>query len=261
MKRNLLLIAIFLVFFSFKGLTQEVRQKYIIAEYGIDILGNELLFKDNIRGDVPNYFNMGEPADNLQHLFIKNYTGLKYEIFSRNRKFGFASGIRYTQIHALLGKDPYSGSSANFFYLLYARTGVTTEYLRIRRIEQKSSYLGVPMEMRYFAFNLGPFMGYLKASIEFDYKIQTKTNVRFQNDSMNSYQDGVAKMAGKPRLLTSVLYASTGIRWGNPSKIFVNMEINLPTVFLLKESEGLVNPQAGSGVQISVQIPLKSTKQ
>ncbi len=261
MKRNLLFITIFLVSFSFKGLAQEARQKYIVPEYGIDILDNELLFKDNIRGDVPNYYKLEEPADNLQHLFYKYYAGLKCEIFSGNQKFGFSSGIRYTRMHALLGKDAYSGSSANFFYLLYAQTGVTTEYLRIKQIEQKSNYLGIPLEMRYFAVNLDPFMGYLKVGFEFDYKIQTKTNVKFQDNSMNTYQDDVTKMVGKPRSLTSVLYASAGIRWGTPSKPCVNMEINLPAVFLLSESEGLVNPQAGSGFQISLQIPLKPKKQ
>jgi hypothetical protein len=259
MKTKLFFLLTFLCCFAGKGFSQEARQKFISAEAGMDALGSDLLFKDNIRGDVPQYDNMGEPTQSLKNLFYKDYVGLKTEIFSLNQKLGFSVGLRYTRMHALLGKTTYSSTStASFFYLLYSQKGTTTEYLKVKQIDQKSDYIGIPLEFRYFAFKLDPFMGYLKAGVEFDYRMQTKTNVAFYDNTMNTYQGYVVRMVGTPRSFSSVFYAAVGVRLGKPSKPCANLEINLPTVFLTPESTGLVNPQAGTGFQLSIQIPIPS---
>lgn len=260
MKIRLFFTMTLLLCIAGRGMSQEARQKYLDVETGLDFLSSNLLFKDNIRGEMPQYYSMDESGRHVSNVYFKDYLGVKAEIFSLNQKLSFSAGLRYTRGHSYLGKNTYS-SSSTFFYLLYRQDGTTTEYLKVRDISQKSDYAGIPLEFRFFAFPLEPFLFYLKAGVEFDFRMQTRTDVKFYDSAMNSYRSDISNLVGTPRSFTSSLYGMVGISWGKPFKPTINIEVSLPTVFLTPETSGLVNPEAGTGIRLTILVPFKSKAQ
>jgi len=255
-KKVLFLLA--LPFFSLAvSYTQESKQKFIGIETGIDFLTGDLPLKESIRGDVPSYYNTGVATKNLSILFYKNYFGIKTEIMLFSDKLGLSGGFRFTNMHASIGKNSYLTGTSDFFYLLYNQSGNTTEYLKLKDISQTSNYLGIPVELRYLFRNTDIGRFYIKTGVEFNYRLQTKTNIGFYNEAMNTFQDNVSKMVGQPGSFSSFFYGAFGLRYGKPSKPAINLELCLPTVVLSKATSGLVIPQSGGGVQVVIQIPIK----
>ncbi|HEY4788410.1 MAG TPA: hypothetical protein VIH57_20300 [Bacteroidales bacterium] len=237
--------------------------KSLGIEAGIDLLYSNLTaFGDNIRGDVPNYYyNSETDTRNLSILFYKKYFGLRTEVYTKNNRFGFSAGLRFTNMHGSVGKNTYWGSTADFFYLLFRQQGNTTEYLKIKTIDQSSNYIGIPLEMRLFWREMWNGQLYFKIGGEFNYKLSTRTDIRFYDDAMKTFHGAVSDMIGQPRSFCSLLYSAVGIKYGKLSKVNADLELSLPTIFLTQETSGLTNPQAGSGIKLVVQIPIKKRAQ
>ena len=257
MKRKVLFFCAFAFFSLTLAYTQGCKQKYLGIEAGIDFLTGDLPIKDFIRGDVPSYYNTGEATKNLSILFFKDYFGIKTEIMNLSDKLGLSGGLRFINMNASIGKNRYGTATSDFFYLLYNQSGNNTDYLKIKDITQTSNYLGIPVELRYLfrSTDIGRF--YIKTGVEFNYLLQTKTNIGFYNEAMTTFQDDVSKMVGHPGSFYSFFYGAFGLRYGQPSKPAINLELCLPTVVLSKATSGLVIPQSGGGVQVSIQIPIK----
>jgi hypothetical protein len=244
------------------ALSQETDIKYIGGELGSDIITGDLIFKNNIRGDVPSYYNMGMASKSLTTLCDTWYAGIKAEKFWVKNRFGISIGLRFTQIKSSVS------NSANFFYLLYQQDGLNTEYLRISGITQTSDYIGIPVDMRIFAFNsdysdynidLSKF--YFKTGLVFNYRIQTKTSVTFYDSEMYPFKDNVANMVGNPKSFCLGFNFSVGYQYKMANASNINFEVSLPTAFFTRETSGLVRPLSGSGFQISIQLPInKITK-
>jgi len=158
-----------------------------------------------------------------------------------------------------VGKKSYWGSSVNYFYWLYLQDGVNTEYLKVKEIDQKSDYIGIPLEIRFFPARRPRFFRfYFKLGAEFNYLIQSQKDIVFYDPAMDPYKNELtAKVAG-PKPFYSALYVGGGFRLGKELKPSVSIEACMPYLFLTQNSGGLVNPIFGGGFQINVQIPIKS---
>jgi len=239
---------------------QEQRQKYIGLETGITFIGNEMKDMDFIRGDIPSY-TMGYSTNSLTSLTYRRFIGIKPEIFSLNNKFGIQAGFRFSQIFNSVGKSKYWTNSSDYFYWLYRQEGVNTEYLKVKEVNQTSDYLGIPIEIRYFPIKLDLFQVFIKVGAEINFLLLSKTDIVFHDDAMELYQDDMVKKVGQPNVFSSSIYGAGGIRIGKESKPSISIEACLPYLFLTSESSGLVNPIAGGGFQINLQIPIKTKAQ
>ncbi|MCK4662742.1 MAG: hypothetical protein KAT68_07750 [Bacteroidales bacterium] len=249
---------LFLVFFLFlitdTLFGQQERYRFIGVESGIDFQDCELPEFEFIRGDISSY-GAGNVANDLMWYFQKWYLGIKIEIRSNNNKFGLFSGLRYTKINTSLGKFSNWSSNTDFFYLLYKQEGTTTEYLKIKEINQSSNYLGIPIEIRYLPFKTGLFRLFFKAAAEINYRLNTTSDVVFYNNAMEYYQDDVINKFDEPNNFYSTLYFSVGWKFGKDNKPNINLEASFPSFFLTDNSSGLVKPITGGGFQLNIQIP------
>ena len=258
MKAKLLLFMLFPFVFVVEIMSQESKNKCFGVEAGIDFVGCDLTNQDNIRSETPSYYYYsGQSTKNLSILCYKNYFGIKREVFFLSNRLGLTAGLRYTRMHGSVGKDTYWGSVSDFFYFMYQQTGTTTEYLKIKGINQNSDYIGIPLEFRWLCkeWELGRY--YYKTGAEFDIRVHTKTTVDFSDNAMKTFESSIVKMLGNPHTFTSLLYFAIGFKLGDSSKPSANLEFGLP-IYLINETSGLVRPYAGGGFQFSVQLPIKS---
>lgn len=240
--------------------SQETHQKFIGAEAGLTFIESEVPHLDYIRGDMPSYLG-GYSTNSLTSLTYKNYVGVKPECFSLNNKFGITGGIRFSGITNSVGKNNYWVDNTNYFYFLYKQDGVNTEYLKVKEIIQTSYYLGIPVEIRFLPFNPHFFRFYCKLGAEINVRLQTKTDIVFNDNAMEIYQAELAKIVGKPNAFSLSAYGACGFKIGKESRPSVSVEASLPYIFLTPESSGLLNPMVGGGLQVNFQIPIKSNVQ
>jgi hypothetical protein len=239
---------------------QETQQKFIGAEAGIVFIESEMPNLDYIRGEIASYPG-GYTNSSLTGLSDKSYFGIKPGYFTLNNKLGIQAGIRFSRINNSVGKNSYLTNTSDYFYFLYREDGVNTEYLKVNQIIQKSDYLGIPVEISYFPFNPHFFRIYFKLGAELNFRLQTSTDIVFNDEAMEIYQAELAAKVGQPGPLNVSAYGAAGVRLGRESKPSFSIELSLPCLFLTPESSGLANPLFGSGIQINYQIPIKTRVQ
>jgi hypothetical protein len=256
-------LILFIFSFSSAASSQEtpkVKQQFVGIEAGAFFISADITNMDYIRGDMPSY-----PFDNSSHnltsLMDKVYFGIKTECFSLNDKWGVQAGLRYSQTSSSVGKNSYWGNSTNYFYVLYRQDGINTEYLKVKELKQKSGYIGIPVEVRYFPSQPHLFRLYFKVGAEVGYLIHSKTDVVFYNDAMATYQDDIRALVDKPDGFSASGFGAVGFRIGRESNQLVNIEVCFPAFFTSSASPGLLSPTTGGGFQFNFQIPIKCKAQ
>jgi hypothetical protein len=248
---------IFLYCFIGNGKAQDTRLKYVGLEAGMNFFASEMSNLEYIRRDIPQYY-YDYSASSLTCLSHKSFIGLKYELFSLNDRLSIAGGIRFSQLTSSVGKDGYYRSATQYFYWKLNDDGINTDYLRINEINQTSSYLGIPVEARYFIAKKPHLMRlYAKIGAEVGILLQTKTEVDFYEDAMNKYNEEIESKIDKPKTIITSVYGGFGIEIGGDSRPSLSLEACMPYFNLSSNSTGLVNSFFGGGFQINVKIPLK----
>jgi len=260
MKIKLNSLIVFLCFYAGFSTAQEARQMFLGIEAGMTMISCEMSDMDYVRAEMPSY-PMDYSSNSITSLMYNSFVGIKTEIFLSNDKFGFAGGVRYTRTNASIGKNKYWANSTNFFYLLHRQDGINTEYLKVKEIRQASDCIGIPLEIRFFPYKPRLFRLYFKLGAEINFRLQTKTDVVFYDNSMEPFQKDVTEIVGQPESFSSSIYGAVGLRIGRNSKPSGSIEICVPAVFLTSETSAMVNPIVGGGFQINVQIPYKSKVQ
>jgi hypothetical protein len=246
------------IIYSNNSWSQEKRLKYIGVESGITFISSVMANKDNVRGDIPNYYDLYS-SSSLTNLCSKSFVGVKSEIYALNDRFGLSLGLRYSYVYCSIGKKSYWQSNTNYFYWLNSTDGLDTEYLKVKEIEQNTNYLGVPVEIRFFTGRRPHlFRFYLKLGAEINCLVQTSKNVVFADYAMNPYKGEVTSKIAKPKSFYGSVYGGAGLRIGKDLKPSFSIEASLPYLVLSQKSFGLVNPDAGGGFQLNFQIPIKS---
>lgn len=261
MKIKLTPLIVFLLFYASISTAQEAKQLFLGIEAGMTFMSCEMKNTDYIRAEMPSY-PYEYSSNSITSQMFNSFVGLKPEFFLKNDKFGVAAGLRYTRMHAWISKDQYSETNANFFYLLFRQDGVNTEYLKVKEINQATDCIGIPLEIRYFAYKPHLIRLYFKLGVEVNFRLRTETDVVFVDNAMEQYQDDVTEIVGQPELVGASLYASAGLRIGkSSSKPTVSVELCAPVINLNYEPNSMVSPIAGGGFQVNIQLPYKSKAQ
>jgi hypothetical protein len=236
---------------------QEIKRLFIGIEAGISTSSGEIENMDYMRSEVSRYYD-GYPGIDLGNFVSRRFIGIKAEKFTTSNKFGFLTGIRLTRMSSTIGQNDFSTSDGNYFYFLFQEDGLNTEYLRVSEINQISNYVGIPLEVRFFPFKPRLVRFYFKLGAEGNYLFKTTTDVTFFNNAMDQFEDELVSKFEQPRTFTYALYSGGGIRIGSESRPIFSIEGNLPYLALTPESNGLVDPLFGFGIQFNLQIPIKT---
>jgi len=261
MKNKLKIPLVFLCLYAGFSTAQEGGKMFLGIEAGMTFMGSEMKNVDYVRAEMPAYPMYYYSSSSISSMYYSSFVGLKPEFFLKNDKFGLAVGLRYLRTNASIGKDQYTGTNTNFFYLLYRQDGINTEYLKVKEIIQASDCIGIPLEFRYFVYKPRLFRLYFKLGAEVNFRLRTKTDVVFYDIAMEPYQDEVTEIVGQPELFSASLYGSVGLRVGRNSKPTASVELCAPVIALNQEFSAMVSPIAGVGFQVNIQLPYKSSVQ
>lgn len=253
-------IAVFILFLLDKptigqeNIISNNRLKFISFESGIDFLDSNIPDYDFIRGEVNNY-SEGSATDHLLGYFQKIYFGMSLETRTKNNLFGITGGMRFSRINSSLGEESYWYENNTFYYTLLSQEETTTHFLRVEEINNSLSYLGIPVEVRILPFVPRVFNLYFKAGIELNYLLDDNSSIVFYDEAMDKYESDVLDKFNHPDHFFSTVYAAIGwnVHLKNDAKL--NIEANVPSVFLFDYYSGLVNPSAGGGIRLYIQIP------
>lgn len=252
------ILATFFIFGTSNSFSQYPRLKYIGLESGMTFISCEMPDMNYIRGDIPNYAT-GFSTSSLTNLSYLWYAGIKGEIFSLNDRFGLQAGLRFSQVSNTIGKEEYWGSNTNYFYWLFRQQGTETEFLKIKEIGQKTGYLGIPVEIRYFVSRRPHvFQLYGKAGAVLDFKVNSNTNVVFKDPDMEIFEKDISDQVKRPGPVSFAMYVGSGFKIGTDQKPSVSIEACFPYFILTPHSFGMLYPYFGGGFQLTFQLPIKS---
>ncbi|HEY5750102.1 MAG TPA: outer membrane beta-barrel protein [Chryseolinea sp.] len=200
------------------GISAQNRQKFISLETGYAFIDCQAVVQDYLRADRSLAYNYDSHtyARDVEGTMYKFHGGVRVELRSKNNKFGFLTGLRYTQLSSAIRRT----GSLDYFYVLYDQSGTTTEYLRVKEIKQMSSYLGVPLEVRFYPLEPRRITLYFFAGGETGWRVATKNKIEFSNAAMNPYASGVSEIAGGGKSFYGAAYAGAGVTVGKQKPLF-----------------------------------------
>lgn len=253
-----LFIAIFFVVISAQSSRPQVpRLKYIGIDAGVNFISGQMTDMSFIRSEVPSMYDPYSRSS-VSSRTNRYYTGVKYEVLSLTDRMGFLVGFRYSHISSVIGKSDYWSDHDNYFYWLYQNQGTNTDYLKVESIDQQDDYLGVPLEMRYYvAKRPHKFHVFAKLGADFNWLLNSKTSIGFNNKAMNIHESELLEMLHDPKPFYTAMYFGGGIKIGGDNKPSVSLEATMPYLFLTNKSLGITDPSFGGGFQVNFQIPLK----
>jgi hypothetical protein len=259
MKTKFILVAIFLCILTNSIRGQDVKRKFLYIEAGIDGISCSPPDKDYIRA-VSDPSTSEFYSDKILALMMLESIGLKFEYRTNNNKFGFSGGLRYTRMNTSIGRDSYMSRSPDFFYVNYDQNGLNTEYAKVRELNQKADYLGIPIELRIYPYKDRKVSFYYKAGVSFNLRINSKSDVVFYNSFMGIYRNDVIKVVENAAPYYATFNLGVGLKVGKSERPGFSIEVNAPLGVFFPDKSCFVNPQTGGGVQIIARIPINNPK-
>jgi hypothetical protein len=253
-------VLIFILFFPVLFVcSQESKKLSLGFEFGSDFVKGDMNDKWNVRQEVgTNYYDY--LFDNTENTLNTNmsirYFGIKPEFLLAKDRFSIGSGLRFSRINSSLTKN--SSTDNAYFILLYNQTGLTSEYAKIKKINQDNDYLGVPFEITYYPLKYELISIYARIGTELNFKLKSNTDIQFLNQNMETYQQIILNKVGvTSNSIYSTFYSSIGFQYGKVNEVKYNFDILLPSRILTKNNSSLINSTEFSGFQLSVQVPIK----
>jgi hypothetical protein len=252
--RNSYFFATLILFYIFPFINaQESNYRYLVIDLGFESYFTDYnAAPEYVRQDISRYAYDGYTYNSYQSSYSKWHTSIKTEKLLFSNRIGLISGIRYQQVYSEFGTGY---SSSGYYYFLTHSEGQISEYLKVSKIREKSSCLGIPVELRYFFYKTGFVRVFTKAAIDVSYRFSTKYQVDFYDSEMNPYYQEVLDLLGDLDNIFTSIYFTGGIKMGNDEGISMNIEIIYPAFILSPSTSLIANPEYGGGVQVSVQYP------
>lgn len=222
------------------------RIKLIGIETGINLIECQSKENDRIRSSYSDYYGSEYFSGGMNAFMSRVYGGIKAEVRASNNVFGFATGVRYSVVSSSVS----STSSPAYFYYMFRQSETTTEFLRIKEITQKTSYVSVPLEVRVFPYRERVFRLYFLAGTELGFKVASKNEIAFHNPAMEQYEGDVAADFKEADSFFSTLYGRAGFVIGK-DKPFLDIGLILP-VAILSSATTLSESQAGGGFHFQI---------
>jgi hypothetical protein len=180
--------------------------------------------------------------------------GIKPEFFFGKNRWGISTGLRFSRYLTTL--EPRH----DFFYWMVSQEGLLTDYLTIRKCSQKSYYLGIPLEMRFFTNRRDlPFQIYFKVGSAVNYRLLTDNKIIFREPSMDKYAGAVDEGIGKPDRFHVYVYPAIGFKIGRyrtGHSPWFNLEFHVPGILFQSSVSSFSKSKTGLGASLTVQIPL-----
>jgi hypothetical protein len=238
---------IFLIVLSPLLLYSQDSTKYLIGEAGIDFFSSDGLMNSRIRKAESSSFQDLTSSDGVSDYFTRAYAGIKVEFRMKDNMIGVLTGIKYSRNTSQLTRAGYPG----YFYFLHRQTGTTTDYLRIRMLEQVSSYIGIPVEVKFFAYGERRVRLFFSAGLDINYNVHNKNNIQFEDPAMDKYADEISAIIGTAGDWHTTFYARAGLTFGkkDPS---CSLALTLPASVSSSVST-LINPGYGGGINLQLQ--------
>jgi len=234
---------------------QDKKLKFIYLESGIDLISCEQPEKEYIRADVdPYYYDF--VSDHIRSLLYNEYFGVKFEYRLMKNLLGVSGGLRYNRMVSSIGKTAYWSESPDFFYVNFWNDETNTEYAKVLEINQKSDYIGIPLELRIYPYKDYPVNVYFKAGGSFNLLAGSKTNLVFKDETMNQYERNVVSVIEEPSSYFASFSLGVGLKIGKLAKPGFILEASIPVGIVTPEKATFVTPQGGAGFQFMVRIPL-----
>ena len=225
-------------------------------EFGGNVFFGETRMPDRVRASKSVYehddFYCGFPDPD--QVVEKIYAGIKYETFFRNDRFGLTAGLRFSQLSSGIKAD----WNRDYFIWLFRQNETTTDYLSIRKIRQKNYYLGIPLEFRFLLRKRTSsfFNPYFKLGVAVNYCVSTTNSITFFDPAMIQYAGAVSEQIEKPDAFNAWVYPAFGFRFGTMKNIWFNVEAHFPGFLIEDKTLPFIRTDVGTGLQVSVQIPL-----
>jgi hypothetical protein len=255
MKPKFFLTGVLLLLLGISLMGQEKKPMFLYVESGIDFISCEQPDKDYIRADVEPYYELFA-TNYIRALMHNNFFGVRFgKRFAKNL-LEISGGLRYTRVITSIGKPAYWSDSPDFFYVNYRTDGINTDYAKVYELNQRSDYIGIPVDIRIFPYEERLINVYYKAGASVNLNVGSKSDVVFFDDAMNPYEKDVADVIESPSSFFGSLNLGIGLKVGRPGKAGFNIETAFPIGIFTSGKAGFVNPQAGGGVQLMVRIPL-----
>jgi len=238
---------------------QEEKRKFLSLEAGIDGIGCAAPDKEYIR--AVNDPNFDYYSDQIKSLMTINYIGFRFEYRVINNLFGLSGGLRYSRMVTSIGRDSYLSSDPDYFYVNYYQSELNTECAKVREINQKGDYLGIPLEVRLYPRKEHRIKLYYKAGVSFNLKVHSKSDISFFNESMEQYQADVIKVVENASSNFTTFHIGLGLKIGKSNKPGISIETYTPIGVRFPKGSYFVKPLAGSGFQLLLSVPLKTKEQ
>ena len=188
----------------------------------------------------------------------KFFVGLKFETRSQNDKFTLLFGVRLTETLSVLDKK----SNPGYFYYSTSedsRYGVVTYYnIRVNSIKERSIYIGLPLELRYFPVNLKRLRPYVVIGAESGINLKTQIDIQSDDPQMGSHGSDAHERMRSPGMapLFAAFYGGAGLRFGKVNKPVFSVELIAPSVLTPHSSDLVDTHFFGLGIHTQLQIPL-----
>ncbi|GHU68502.1 hypothetical protein FACS189413_05540 [Bacteroidia bacterium] len=268
MKKVILFLSIFspIVAFAQVERTYEYERLRIGVEAGIEFLDGTINKPAAVRENHSYYYDSYYAKDYYYGGYIDDYQtitryyfGVKPE-YSLNHRFTIASGVRFMYNHNNLISD------REYFLWKVEETALTTNYARVKNVEQNNLYFGVPVEMKFFMskkdLRVRP---YVKAGASFNFLLSSSTTPYFVNGRMEQkYASDILNQLEKVDFLSTSIFASLGLKIGRMNHPFGTIEFQLPLLLFGQNTpssfvkSSTVNE--GVALQISFYLPVGEQK-
>jgi hypothetical protein len=240
---------------------QDDPRSSIYIETGFDGIGGYAPEKDYIRAMNSYYFFADHFAESIHGMIMIPYAGIRYERMISGSLLGISGGLRYSMMYSFIGKPSCMTGSDDYFYVNYRENGTDTEYARVTELNQKTGYVGIPLELRVTPGKDRLIKIFLKAGFSFNFKLHSASNVVFYDESMNQYKNEVLGLIEEPAGFYSAFNLGGGLKIGRNTGTSVILGMNAPALVFIPGTDEFVTPVAGGGISLMLRIPFKSVVQ
>jgi hypothetical protein len=238
---------------------QKENRQFLIFEAGINEIGCAAPDNEYIR--AVNDQNSDYYSDQIKSFMTIGDITLRFEYRVIHNLLGISAGLQYSTMITSIGRDSYMSSGPDYFYVKYDQYDLTTEYAKVCEISQKGNYVGIPLEIRLYPQKVHKIKLYFKTGLSFNLKVHSESDISFFSESMEQYKAEVMKVIENPSPSYTTFHIGLGLKIGKSDKPGIAIETYTPLGVRFPKGSYLVDPLAGSGIQLLFSVPIKTKEQ
>lgn len=183
---------------------------------------------------------------------------LKAEYRMLSDKIWLSGGVDYSFMNSSQSRISQSQYDTDYLYVLLNQDQNDTYYYRVKEVEARDQYIGIPIDIRYSPFLPRFFRLYFKLGFDVNFKIASKQNVVFHDSEMNTHEEDILNLFDESKPFYSTGSLGVGFQLGKQDKPNFRIEADFPTIVITPEAFALMDHSFGGGVRMSFVLPLKS---